>query len=154
MWRRIGVCVALLALSAGARAADEPTYILVNAGAGRVDFAQQNARHQRDGSVTLSILTVLADNKVAYAMSDVSLNCGASTFAALGNVNYDSHGQQMAADPVDSTPQKIQEGTVGQSLKLFICEGVDPYPRAKMLNGVSAALSKARDLIGAMQKRN
>jgi len=137
-----------------AQAADLPTYQLINAGSGRVDFAQQNARHQRDGSVSLSILTVLASGKVAYSMSDVSLNCAASTFAALGTLNYDSHGQPLQADPVDATPRKIQDGTVGQSLKLFICDGADPYPRAKMINGVPAALSKAHDLIGAMQKGN
>jgi hypothetical protein len=157
--RWIGVCAALLLPTLllavdGALAADEPTYTLINAGSGRVDFAQQNARHQRDGSVTLSILTVLASGPVAYAMSDISLNCAGSTFASLSNVNYDSHGQSLPSDPVDSAPRKIQDGTVGHSLKLFICEGADPYPRAKMLNGVRAALSKAHDLIDAMQKGN
>jgi hypothetical protein len=136
----------------GASAANEPTYILINAGSGRVDFAEQNAHHQRDGSVTLSILTVLSNGKVAYAISNVSVNCATSTFASLDNINYDGHGQVLPSDAMDSAPQKIQAGTVGYSLKLFICDGVDPYPRAKMLNGVPAALSKAHDLIDAMQK--
>jgi hypothetical protein len=154
-WRGMALFLLWLGLwPACAVAADKPTYILINAGAGRVDFAEQNAQHQRDGSVTLSILTVLASGKVAYAMSDISLNCAASTFAALGNVNYDAHGQVLPSDPTDASPIKIQAGTVGQSLKLFICDGADPYPRAKMLDGVPAAISKAHDLIDAMQKGN
>jgi hypothetical protein len=155
-WRGIGAALLLmpLGLATGSRAANAPTYILINAGSGRVDFAEQNAHHQRDGSVTLTILSVLASGKVAYAMSDVSINCGASTYASLTILNYDNHGQVLPSEATDPTPVKIQPGTVGQSLRLFICEGADPYPRAKMLDGVPAALSKAHELIQAMQKGN
>ncbi len=153
-WRGMALLLMPLLLASAARAANSPTYILINAGSGRVDFAEQNAHHQRDGSVTLTILSVLASGKVAYAMSDVSINCAASTYASLNTVNYDNHGQVLASEAVDPTPAKIQPGTVGQSLKLFICDGADPYPRAKMIDGVSAALSKAHDLIAAMQNGN
>jgi hypothetical protein len=153
-WRGLGLLLIPLFLAAGARAADSPTYILINAGSGRVDFAEQNAHHQRDGSVTLTILSVLASGKVAYAMSDISINCAATTSATLNTLNYDSHGQVLPSEAADPTPAKIQDGTVGHALKVFICDGADPYPRAKMIDGVSAALSKAHELITAMQKGN
>ena len=58
--------------------------------------------------------------------------------------------------PEEEDPEPVVDGMidVGELAAQFLLLGVDPYPRAKMLNGVSAALSKARDLIGAMQKGN
>src|ERR1700760_1587065 len=76
------VAAVWLGLVASAMAAgDEHSYFLVNAGQGRVDFADQNARHQRDGSVSLSLLSVFPSGRQAYAISQVSLNCAQQTLA-------------------------------------------------------------------------
>ena len=131
-------------------AAELHSYSLINASASRIDFADQNAQLGKNGFVTFSILTVLASGPVAYSLSEVSINCSSSQIASVSNANYATNGTELpAAEAVDTTPQTIKPGTVGQSLQVVVCTGVDPYPRSKALIGIAAAVAKAHELLAA-----
>jgi hypothetical protein len=143
------MALALLAASPSWALDDEHSYSLINASTGRVDFADQNARMGQNGFVNFTILTVLATGSVAYSLSQVSINCAKAQLATVTNSNYAANGAQLPADTVDSTVQPISTGTLGQSLQVVVCNGVDPYPRSKAIKGLSAAVAKARELIAA-----
>jgi hypothetical protein len=148
-WTGIGV-VALLAGSSPVWAAAElHSYSLINASASRIDFADQKAQLGKNGFVNFSILTVLATGKVAYSISEVSMNCSSSQISTVSNTNYAANGTLLPADAVDTSVQLIKQGTLGQSLQLVVCVGVDPYPRSKAVNGVAAAVAKAHELLAA-----
>jgi hypothetical protein len=130
-------------------AAELHSYSLINASASRIDFADQNAQLGKDGFVSFSILTVLAAGKVAYSISEVSINCSSSQIATVSNTNYAANGTELPADAVDTTTQPIKPETLGQSLQIVVCTGVDPYPRSKAVNGAAAAIAKAHELLAA-----
>ena len=148
---KLGIAaIALLAATPVRAVDDRHSYSLINAGGGRVDFADQAARMGQNGFVNFSILTVLATGNVAYSLRDVSLNCAKAEIATLTNTNYAANGAPLPSEPVDSTIQPITTGTLGQALQAVVCNGVDPFPRSKAILGITAAVAKAHDLIAAM----
>ena len=144
--------LALMAGSLPAQADDDRYYNLINASTTRVDFGDQNAKRRPDGAMVFSILTVFASGPVAYAFSQVSLNCASQQIATLANETHAEGGAIIPHDAVDTTPQAIATGTLGQSLKVVVCDGADPYPRSKLIKGTQNAISKAHDLIATSQK--
>jgi hypothetical protein len=144
--------LALLAAQSGlCWADDDHFYSLINASAGRVDFADENGHMAQKGFVTFTILTVLATGNVGYSLSQLSINCNRAEIATLENANYASNGAALPSQPVDSAVQPIATGTLGQALQAVICKGVDPYPRSKAIKSITAAVAKAHGLLAALQ---
>ena len=127
------------------------TYSLINASATRIDFADEAGHMAKNGFMTFNILTVLASGSVAYSMSEVSIHCASSRIATISNANYAANGSLLPTETLDTAPQPITPGTLGQALHLVICTGVDPYPRSKSIKGADRALAKARDLFATLQ---
>lgn len=139
----------LLAATPLRAADDDHSYSLINASAGRIDFADQNARMGQNGFVNFTILTVLPTGSVAYSLSQVSINCAKAQIATVTNTNYATNGAQLPSEPFDASVQPINVGTLGQAMQVVVCNGVDPYPRSKAIKGLSAAVAKAHELIAA-----
>ncbi len=150
MGGKILIAAALLALPAHAADLNEPSLALINASATRVDFADQHAHLAKSGFVNFNIVTVLADSD-GYALSQVSLNCSSKQIATLSNANYSAKGAVLPTPAVDVAPQPIAAGTLGQALQTVVCNGADPYPRAKPITSIPAALTKAHDLMAALK---
>lgn len=146
------LAAALAAAACPSRADDGHSYMLVNAGTERADFADEHARRLPDGSVTLSILTVFAAGPAAYSINQVSINCSSAKIATLSSVTYAATGAEVPHESLDPSAQPIAPGTLGQSLQMFICNGADLYPRSKVINDTASAVQKGRDLIAAARK--
>jgi hypothetical protein len=151
--RGIAAALALVAGSGLALADDGLSYNLVTADVKGVVYADTSAHRTPDGFVAFNILTVTPSGKPAYAISQVEINCSSAMVATLSIMDYASNG---AATPetVDTTAKPVKPSTLGDALNQSICQGVDLYPRSKMVNGTSAAIAKARDLLTSMQKDN
>jgi hypothetical protein len=151
---RFGFALLVLAVAGTAplRADDGHSYMLVNAGTERADFADEHAQRRPDGSVTLSVLTVFAAGQAAYSVNQISINCSSAKIATLTSVTYSAAGVEVPHEALDSSAQPITPGTLGQSLQMFICNGADLYPRSKVINDTANAVAKGRDLIAAARK--
>jgi hypothetical protein len=151
--RVAAILVALAAAGTGAsRADDTHAYNLINASVSRVDFADQKAQRRPDGSIIFSILTVFASGPVSWSLSQVSLNCASSQIATLANETHAESGAITPHDALDAAPQPIAPGTLGQALKVVVCDGADPYPRSKLVNGTDSAIALGRKMIATMKK--
>ena len=153
--KSFGLGALFLAAAAAAgpsRADDGRSYMLVNAGTERADFAETHAQRRPDGSVTLAVLTVFAAGPVAYSVNQVSINCASAKIATLSSVTYSAAGAEVPHEAVDSSPQPITAGTLGQALQMSICNGADLYPRSKVIDDTANAVAKGRDLIAAARK--
>lgn len=150
----IGVTVAAILAAAGNLWAAEAVhyYSLINASAARVDFADEKGQMGKAGFVSFSILTVLPAGPVAYSMSRVSLSCAGAQIATLENANYAANGAPLPSDTVDPAPQPITKGTLGQSLRDVVCNGLDPYPRSKAIKGVADTVTRAHELMAALKE--
>jgi len=145
-------CVAALALTPQGRAQEDHYYSMVSVDATHAEFADDNAQRAADGSIRLSILRVPDSGPVTYAISQVTLNCASLKNQLVSEVDYAADGKQITMPgEVDSTP--IKPGTLGDVLKQYICDGLDPYPRSKSIKGLQAALSKAHDLIAVEKSK-
>jgi len=144
--------LAVLALTAPGRAQEDHYYSLISVDTNSAEFADDNAQRATDGSIRLSILRVPQSGPIAYAVSEVTLNCASLKYQLVSAMNYTSDGKQMdLPGETDATP--IKPGTVGDVLKRYICDGLDPYPRSKSIKGLDAALSKAQDLIAVERNK-
>jgi hypothetical protein len=82
----------------------------------------------------------------------MTLNCGTQKVQTLAGVSYHRDG---AKSPIEgeAAATTIKPGTLGNVLKQYICDGVDPYPRSKTINGIKDVISRASDLIAAEKNR-
>ena len=150
---RVGFALLMLAAAAAPlRADDGHSYMLVNAGTGRADFADEHAQRRPDGSVTLPVLSVYAAGPAAYSIDQISINCAGATIATLSSVTYSAAGSEVPHPAMDSSAQPIKTGTLGQALQMSICNGADLYPRSKAINDTANAVARGRDLIAAARK--
>ena len=131
---------------------DGHSYMLVNAGTERADFADTHAQRRPDGSVTLAVLSVYASGPVGYSVDQVSLNCASAKMATLSSVTYSAAGAEVPHEALDTSPRPIAAGTLGQALQMSICNVADLYPRIKTIDDTANAVAKGRDLIAAARK--
>jgi hypothetical protein len=82
----------------------------------------------------------------------VTLNCASLKNQLVTEINYSSDGKQTVL-PGEAEATAIKPGTLGDVLKHYICDGLDPYPRSKSIKGLDAALSKAQDLIAVEKNK-
>jgi hypothetical protein len=134
------------------RADDAHSYNLVNASASRVDFADQKAQRRSDGSIIFSILTVFAAGPVSWSLSQVSLNCASQQIATLANETHGADGAITPHEALDTAAQPIAPATLGRALKVIVCDGADPYPRSKLINGTATAIALGHQMIGTLKK--
>ena len=104
--------------------------------------------------IHLAILRVPASGSgaIAYSISQVTLNCASLKNQLVSEINYASDGKETAL-PGETEAIAIKPGTLGDVLKRYICDGLDPYPRSKSIKGLSATRSKAQDLITAEKNK-
>jgi hypothetical protein len=133
------------------RADDTHSYNLINASASRVDFADQKAQRRSDGSIIFSILTVFPAGPVSWSLSQVSLNCASQQIATLASETHAADGAIVPHDALDTAAQPIAPATLGQALKVIVCDGADPYPRSKLINGTDSAIALGRKMIGNLK---
>ena len=85
--------------------------------------------------IRLSILRVPDSGPTAYAISQVTLNCASLKNQTVSGTNYSSDGKASPFEgEAESAP--IKPGTLGDVLKRYICDGVDPYPRSKSIKAL------------------
>jgi len=145
-------CVTVLASTPPGRAQEDHYYSLISVDTNNAEFADDNALRDHDGTIRLSILRVPASGPIAYALSDVTLNCASLKNQLISEVNYGSDGKQTVL-PGEADATAIKPGTIGDVLKRYICDGLDPYPRSKSIKGLKAVFSKAQDLIAAEKNK-
>lgn len=152
--KSLGFAVPMLVIAGGGSslADDGHSYLLVNAGTERVDFADEHAQRHPDGSVTLPVLSVYASGPVAYSINQISINCASAKIATLSSLTYSAAGAVVPHAAEDTDIHAIAPGTLGQALQLSICNGADLYPRSKVINDTANAVAKGRDLIAAARK--
>ena len=145
-------CLAATALTSRGQAQEDHYYSLVSVDTTNAAFADDNAKRAADGSIRLSILKVPDSGPIAYAISQVTLNCASLKNQVVSAVNYASDGTQTAL-PGEGDATPIKPGTLGEVLKRYICDGVDPYPRSKSIKGLQAAISKTHDLVAVEKNK-
>jgi len=143
---------AVLALTAPGRAQEDHYYSLVSVDTTNAEFADDNARRAADGSIHLSILKVPQSGPIAYTITEVTLNCASLKNQIMSAMDYSSDGK-LTPQPGETEATAIKPGTLGDVLKRYICDGVDPYPRSKSIKGLDAALSKTQDLIAVEKNK-
>jgi hypothetical protein len=136
----------LTAFTAPVRAQEDHFYSLISVDTTNAEFADDNAQRAADGSIRLAILRVPASGPVAYTITQVTLNCASLKNQLVSAVDYSSDGKQTVL-PGETEATPIKPGTLGEVLKHYICDGLDPYPRSKSIKGLKAAISKTHDLI-------
>jgi len=146
------VLLAVLALTAPGRAQEDHYYSLVSVDTTNAEFADDNARRAADGSIHLSILKVPQSGPIAYTITEVTLNCASLKNQIMSAMDYSSDGK-LTPQPGETEATAIKPGTLGDVLKRYICDGVDPYPRSKSIKGLDAALSKTQDLIAVEKNK-
>src|ERR1700722_15252829 len=143
MKRIVFLCVCCAAaLASAARAQEDHYYTLISVDTSNAEFADDNAQRGADGSIRLSILRVPETGAVAYIVTQVTLNCASLKAQQVSAIAYASDGKQTVL-PGEAEATPIKPGTLGDVLKRYICDGLDPYPRSKSIKGLQAALSKS-----------
>jgi len=145
-------CLAVPALTAPGRAQEDHYYSLISVDTTNAEFADDNAKRAADGSIRLSILRVPQSGPIAYTITQVTLNCASLKNQIISAADYSSDGKQTP-QPGEGEATAIKPGTLGDVLKHYICDGLDPYPRSKSIKGLQAALSKTQDLIAAEKNK-
>ena len=140
------------AFTATAKAADDHYFTIVSVDTTSAFFADDNARRDRDGTVHLSIVRVPESGAISYATDNITLNCATQKSQVISGVNYHRDGGQSPIEG-EAAAGPIKAGTLGNVLKQYICDGVDPYPRSKTIEGIKDVLSRAGDLIAAEKNR-
>jgi hypothetical protein len=145
-------CVTALAWASPGGAQEDHYYSLVSVDVTNAEFADDNALRDHDGTIRLSILRVPVSGPIAYAVSQVTLNCASLKNQLISEISYTSDGKQTVL-PGEAEATAIKPGTLGDVLKRYICDGLDPYPRSKSIKGLQAAISKTQDLIAAEKNK-
>lgn len=147
-------CAAALAWTSPGRAQEDHYYSMISVDTTNAEFADDNAQRDHDGTIHLSILRVPASGSspIAYSISQVTLNCASLKNQLISEVNYAGDGKQTIL-PGEAEATPIKPGTLGDVLKRYICDGIDPYPRSKSIKGLAAARAKAQDLITAEKNK-
>jgi hypothetical protein len=148
-------CVFILgatALTATAKAAEDHYFTMISVDATTAVFADDNARRDRDGTVHLSIVRVPESGAISYATNNITLNCATQMSQMVSGGNYHRDGGKSPIEG-DAAAAPIKPGTLGDVLKRYICDGVDPYPRSKTIEGLKEVISRAGDLIEAEKNR-
>jgi hypothetical protein len=145
-------CMFALSWTSPGRAQEDHYYSLVSVDSSNAEFADDNAMRNQDGSIRLSILRVPVSGPIAYAISNVTVNCASLKEQLLSEINYTSDGKQTVLQG-EAEPTAVKPGTLGDVLKRYICDGLDPYPRSKSIKGLKALISKAQDLMAAEKNK-
>ena len=140
------------AFTAAAKAADDHYFTIVSVDTSSAIFADDNARRDRDGTVHLTIVRVPDSGAISYAINNITLNCASQKSQMVSGVNYHRDGGQSPIEG-EAAAGPIKPGTLGDALKRYICDGVDPYPRSKTIEGIKEVISRAGDLIAAEKNR-
>jgi hypothetical protein len=148
------VSVTALAWASPGRAQEDHYYSMISVDTTNAEFADDNAQRDHDGTIHLAILRVPASGSgaIAYSISQVTLNCASLKNQLVSEINYANDGKQTAL-PGETEATAIKPGTLGDVLKRYICDGLDPYPRSKSIKGLAATRSKAQDLITAEKNK-
>ncbi len=123
-----------------------PSYTLINVDKNAAQFADDNGKRGRDGSIRMSVLQVPDSGPISYSVHQMMINCATLKVQTLEGVNY-SRGKRPSPVPGEAEPTIIQTGTLGMVLKHYICEGIDPYPRSKTFKTLDDAVERAHELI-------
>jgi hypothetical protein len=143
---------AMLGLTAPGRAQEDHYYSMISVDAANAQFADDNAQRGADGSIRFSIVRVPDSGPIAYSISQVTINCASLKNQTLSGINYARDGTPSPfAGEAEATA--IKPGTLGDVLKRYICDGLDPYPRSKSIKGLQAAISRAHDLIAVEKNK-